>query len=86
MSLCHHNSFLIEGVFSILCEHPYGMTNSELCDHIYARVEPPLHADGNISSAAWRFNKYAQKKRLGLRIRGSGGPGSKYMVYIVREK
>jgi hypothetical protein len=86
MNLYHRASFLVEGVFSILCEHPYGLTNSELCDHVYANKEPPLCAEGNISSATWRFNGYARSNRLGLRIRGGGGPGSRYMIYVVKEK
>jgi hypothetical protein len=84
--LYHRASFLVEGVFSILCEHPYGLTNSELCDHVYTSREPPLWAEGNISSAVWHFNGYARSNRLGLRIRGWGGPGSRYMIYVVRDK
>jgi hypothetical protein len=87
MNLYDRQSFLVESIFSALCERPYGLTNAELCDHAYAeRKEPPLWAEACVGSAVMRFNNYAKENRLGLRIRGLGGPGSKYLIYVAREK
>ena len=77
---------IAEALFAALCAHPYGLTNNALCELIYGH-----RADGGADHAQWSlqvtvcsFNRRAAKAGLGLRIRGSGGPGSKYLIYVVK--
>lgn len=73
-------------IFDALCAHPYGLTAKELVDIVYADDPDggPDWAYESIGLCAWRINHKAKKEGLGVRIRGHGGPGSKYLIYVVR--
>ena len=73
-------------IFDLLCEHPYGLTSRELADKVYADDPDggPDWAAESINGLVWQMNQRAKKEGLGIRIRGHGGPGSKYLIYVVR--
>ena len=70
-------------LFNALCEHPYGLTSAELIWKIWKGKCEPNWPGINVRVA--HINQAAKKHRAGLRIRGRGGPGSKYLIHIVRE-
>lgn len=76
----------LEKLFYALCEHPYGLTNAELCDIVYGGDADggPDKANEVLNVLVSNFNRYARKDKLGLRIRGTGGPGSRYLIWVVR--
>ena len=75
---------VIESMFRALCAHPYGLTNPELRAETWPVLTEPEWAESCIQVAVVRFNRLAKKRGLGLRIRGGGGPGSKYLLYVVK--
>ena len=77
---------VIEQIFSALCDRPYGLTNPELRAAVYSGAHEPDWAPECIQVAVCRFNRLAKRAGLGLRIRGGGGPGSRYLLYLARPK
>lgn len=71
-------------LFNAVAERPYGVTSAELVDILYGhrRDGGPEWAANSISVILHRLNKKIAV--LGLRIRGWGGPGSKFHLYIRR--
>ena len=79
-----HGGAVIEGMFRALCAYPYGLTNPQLRAAIYSPGCEPEWSQNCIQVGVCRFNRLAKRRGLGLRIRGSGGPGSKYRLYVVK--
>lgn len=79
-----HGGAVIEGMFRALCAYPYGLTNPQLRAAIYSPGREPEWSQNCIQVGVCRFNRLAKRRGLGLRIRGSGGLGSKYLLYVVK--
>lgn len=80
-------------IFEALCAHPYGLTNREICDYVYADDQDggPDNAWNSINVTICRFNQRAKRDKLGVRIltrtsRGTIGHGHRHYVFIVKEK
>ena len=71
-------------LFDALAEHPYGLTMRKLIEIVYNGCREPEYAASSLQVCAMRFNRRAKAQGLGLQIRGSGGPGSKYQIWIVK--
>ena len=71
-------------IFSALCEHPYGLTNGQLIARVYKGAREPTWAEGSIQAAVYAFNKIMRQMGSCLRIKGNGGPGSIYRIWIVK--
>lgn len=75
---------IVSRAFFALCNNPYGLTAKQLAYEIYYGNEPAW-AINSMHVSFMYFNRKSAKNRWGLRIRGSGGPGSKYQIWVVRE-
>lgn len=71
--------------FFALCNNPYGLTANQLAYEVYNGVQEPEWAKSSMQVCFVVFNRKAAKNHWGLRIRGHGGPGSKYQIWVVRE-
>ena len=79
-------AFVARNVFNALCQFPYGLTMKQLVPVAYPHVEfEPEWARSSVQVCICLFNRKARKHRWGLRISGQGGPGSKYMVFVVKD-
>lgn len=76
---------IVSRAFYALCNNPYGLTAKQLAYEIYYGISEPEHSRNSMQVCFLQFNRKAAKNRWGLRIRGQGGPGSKYQIYVVRE-
>ena len=79
-------SFVARRVFEALCAHPYGLTVNELIAIAYHGASEPDWARSSLQVCICLFNRKAIKNRWGLRIHGTGGPSSKYLIWLVRDK
>ena len=84
---------IIGRIFHLLCEHPYGLSTSELVDALYQDDinGGPLAANRCISVMVHKFNSQAVKSGIGLRIHlragdkvKRGGSGGRYCIWIVK--
>jgi hypothetical protein len=72
-------------IFNALAEHPYGLRMQELIPIVYPDPDKePEYAASAVSVAVYNANKWWKKQRSMLRIRGQGGPGSVYRIWIAR--
>lgn len=78
------HGYIIGPVFEALCERPYGLTKRELMTAVYGGRKEPEWADSSVSVCISRFNRLSNLNRWGLQIRGHGGPGSKYLIWVHR--
>jgi hypothetical protein len=72
-----------ERFFQALCDHPYGLTAQEAAAIIYGAKGGPEGVKAVLCTTAHGINKRARKAGLGIRVRGHGGPGSKWQVWII---
>ena len=70
-------------IFRELCEHPYGLTAAQLIEKIFRGVNEP--DEYQVSARVAHMNRKMEQHRMGLRVRGHGGPGSIYLLYVVKE-
>lgn len=72
------------GVFNAVVARPYGLTVDEIVDALYGHREDggPEYARNIVSTRLVSLNR--KLKPLGMRIKGWGGPGSKFHLYIRR--
>lgn len=86
----YHDSLVVR-MFNLLCEHPHGLTSTEIMDKLYAdRVDGgPLWNSVNVR--VHRFNQLARKHGLGLRIacragdkRCTRGANQRYCIWVIR--
>jgi len=84
--LFYRSSPISERLFDALCTHPYGLTSKELVEKMYFDREDggPLTAAESISVRVCYINKRFERLGISLRIRGHGGPGSRYQIYVVK--
>lgn len=77
---------VMEALFNALCEHPYGLTNKEIADKIYADREDggPDWSAVAINLHVMRFNRFAKQYGLNLRIRSLTNSGRRYSLFLVR--
>lgn len=76
---------LVDRVFDALCVHPYGLTMGELIPLVY--LDPnrePEHPEWVLPAVICHANKKWRTAGELIQIRGSGGPGSKYQIWIKR--
>jgi hypothetical protein len=77
---------VMSNVFNALCAHPYGLTVRQLVEQAYTVTNEPDWAASSITVMICHFNKLARRHGWRLYIRGNGGPGSKYQIYIGNQK
>ena len=75
-----------ERMFNALCEHPCGLTVNELIEIVYRGAKEPAYAVGCVQAASHFINARFKDQKIGLRIRGSGGRGSRYRIYVIRQR
>lgn len=72
-------------IFDLLCDHPYGLTAKQLAEQVWTADDGgPDWWNSSIQVSVLRINRLAQACGIGLRVRGSGGPGSRYQIWVVR--
>jgi hypothetical protein len=79
------NNMIHPRIFDALCAHPYGLKMQELIPHVYPDPDrEPDWAANCITASVCRMNKRWRAEKSMLRVRGSGGPGSRYQIWIAR--
>ena len=77
---------ILQRIFNALCEHPYGMTTSELMQILYgADADGGPDSDHGIAVHRIHFNTQAEKAGAPFRIHCRiGGPGHRYQIWLRR--
>jgi hypothetical protein len=74
-------------IFRALCEHPYGLTMSELITQVYPDpAREPTDPEGTVQVTLCKANAKWRAAGELFQIRGQGGPGSKYRIFIQRKE
>ena len=69
-----------QDVYDYIARHPEGVTIQQVCDYVY-QLDPdggPGNAEVTIRTTIWFLNQ--KLKPHGLRVRATGGHGSKYKM------
>lgn len=69
-------------VFFALCERPYGMTCDELIQAVYNGSGEPDWARSSVSACIHKLNRRLKQRGSLFSIRGYGGPGSRYQIFL----
>lgn len=73
-------------IFDALCDCPYGVTLRELADRVYGGDlgGGPDGLPNTMHVRIKHMNSALRAAGLGLYVRGDGGPGSRYRLYLYR--
>ena len=73
-------------IFRLLCEHPYGLSNAQICDFLYGwRIDGgPDDAANVVGMQIYFLNKDLRKGGLWLRVKSLCRSGRKYLLVLQR--